>query len=118
MRWRCSDRAVLPSRFQLSYDRVGVWAGLETLGIVRIPGAVAPVPPFAKPEAVPVSKRLRSCRIRSISGGGFCDPEFLPTLTIRSRMLRRASRSSLVKTRGVGFPATGIRLPGVGLMRG
>ena len=81
-------------------------------------GAVVPGAPFVKPEAAPVFKRLRSWRIRSISEEGFCDPELLPTLTIRSRMLRRASRSSLVKTRGVGFPATGILLAGVGVMRG
>jgi len=110
---------VLPSLFQLSYDRVGaVWPGVEMLGIVRMRGAVVPGALFVKPDAVPVFKRLLSWRSRSISADGSCEPEFLPTLMIRSLMLRRASRSSFVKTRGTGFPATGIRLAGVGVTRG
>jgi hypothetical protein len=115
MRWRCSDRVALPSLFQFSYDRVGaVWSGVETLGIVRMPGELVPGALFVKPETAALFKP----RIRSVSVDGTCGLEVLPTLTIRSRMLRRASRSSLVKTRGVGFPATGIRLAGVGVMRG
>ena len=66
--------AELPSLFQLSYDRVGaVCPGAETLGIVRMRGPVVLEVPFVNPDAAPVSTRLRSWRIRSISVDGPCE---------------------------------------------